>query len=265
MICTNAPWPGHQEGQAFERFFALTKQAGFDGVHLWWDAFDDGQDYRRQPELARRAGLYVENLHAPFDDINGIWEDTAAGQAVFELYLRCVDDCAAFGVPAMVMHPSRGRQHPQPNQLGLERFRRIVDRAERSGVNVTIENIFSQPKIECASWLLEEIASPRFGFCFDAGHFNIFANDMLARFGHRLMALHLHDNDGAHDQHRLPFDGNADWPALMRAVAETGYEGPTSLEIKADPQWYGALSPEEFAILAYERAARLDKLRQDAL
>jgi sugar phosphate isomerase/epimerase len=158
------------------------------------------------------------------------------------------------------MHPLRGRNHPPPSRVGLERFNRIVCKAEQAGVNVAIENIFDREKINCAAWLLTEISSSHFGLCFDAGHYNLFACDFLARFGHRLMSLHLHDNDTSGDQHRLPFDGTADWPALMHAIAATGYAGPTTLEVDADPQWYGDTGPEEFLALAYERAKQLEAL-----
>ncbi|MCL1888300.1 MAG: sugar phosphate isomerase/epimerase, partial [Kiritimatiellaeota bacterium] len=110
--------------------------------------------------------------------------------------------------------------------------------------------------------------SPRLGFCFDNGHHNARdpqTADLFARFGHRLMALHLHDNEGyltgagEEDQHRLPFDGTTDWPARMRAIAATGYNGPTSLEVVHDGDH--EKSPSEFLALAFERAARLEALR----
>lgn len=46
--------------------------------------------------------------------------------------------------------------------------------------------------------------------------------DLLALYGHRLKALHLHDNGGSRGQHRLPFDGGIDWPAVMKKLRQTG-------------------------------------------
>ena len=244
----------------------LIKQAGFEGVLVWWDFADGGEDFRMQPELARRAGLFVENMHTPFDKIQHIWEDNAAGQALFDYYMMCVDDCAAFGIPTMVMHAhKRGIHMPGDLRLGLERFKRIVDRAERLGVNVAMENQRSATQLVLAPWLLEEIVSPRFGFCLDSGHHNAREQDvdMLARFGHRLMALHLHDNDASDDMHLLPYDGTTDWAAQMRAIAETGYKGPTTLEVVNEG--YDGMPPAEFLAIAYERAKRLEGLRLECL
>jgi len=254
-------WFGYRELAGAEGL-RLMKQAGFGGVLLWWDTIE-GVDYREMPELARRAGLFVENMHTPFGHVQDIWEDNAAGKALFDYYMMCVDNCTAYGIPTMVMHAHRrGVPPPVDLQLGLDRFKRIVDRAERLGVNVAMENQRSPMQLVLAARLLEDIQSPRFGFCLDSGHHNAREEDvdLLARFGHRLMALHLHDNDATDDQHLLPFDGTIDWSAQMRAIAATGYCGPTTLEVVNEG--YENKSPAEFLAIAFERAKRLEELRR---
>jgi sugar phosphate isomerase/epimerase len=259
-------WFGYREleREGFEKIFRLIQQAGFEGVLIWWDEIENIPDYRDAPALARRAGLFVENMHTQFNEANRIWEDSAAGQALFEYYLRCVDDCAQFEIPTMVVHSIRRGSPPPASELGMERFARVIDRAERKGVNVALENQRSPEQLTRVPLLLERFGSPRFGLCYDSGHHNARElrapeADMLARFGHRLMALHLHDNDGADDQHLLPFDGTTDWAAQMRAIAQTGYAGPTALEVVNEG--CRDKSPEEFLALAYERARRLEALR----
>ena len=263
-------WFGYRELTHAEGF-RLIKQAGFDAVLLWWDFAEGGEDYRLQPELARREGLFIENIHTNFEQANHLWEDTQEGQAVYEYYLQCVEDCAAFDIPTMVVHPSYGFSAlPPTSQLGLDRLHRIVDRAEQQSVNIAMENMLRPEPIARAAWLLEQIESPRFGLCFDSGHHHARfvqtpATDLLTRFGHRLMALHLHDNHGqitnanSADEHLLPLDGTIGWAAQMRKIAETEYRGPTALEVENGG--YQDKSPEEFLALAYERAVQLEELR----
>ena len=260
MISVHASWFGY-EGLPFAECFRMAKQAGFDGVLLWWDD-DNGADFRDQPEMARREDLWVENIHAPIDGLKHIWKDTAAGQVVFERYLGCADDCAAYEIPTMVMHVNSGASLWPMSKLGIERFKRIVERAEQKGVNVAVENLRSGD-VKRVTVLLEQIDSPRFGFCFDSGHHYAWTPEinLLNRFGHRLMALHLHDNDGSADQHRLPFDGTIDWKTTMAAIAQTGYQNPTTLEVLARKPWYADMPPQEFLNKAYERALKLDQLR----
>ena len=241
--------------------FRLIRQAGFDGVCLGWIEKYEHPDYRGQPGLARREGLWVENIHVDFLKANHIWEDTAAGQAVFEYYLKCVDDCAAFEVPAMVMHADIGHNPPTVSELGFARFGRLIDGAERRGVTIAVENLTRTAQVDRARLLLERFDSPHFGFCFDSGHRNVcrVGHEWLARWPERLKALHLHDNDGTDDQHLLPFDGTTDWPMLMHAIAVTGYRGPTALEVGHEGRQ--EKSPEKFLALAFERAVRLEALR----
>ena len=80
------------------------------------------------------------------------------------------------------------------------------------------------------------------------------------------MALHLHDNDGQtsvegrKDQHRLPFDGTIDWRVTMKKIARLGYSGSICLEVKNF--FYDAISIEAFLKTAFERAQKLENLRE---
>jgi len=61
--------------------------------------------------------------------------------------------------------------------------------------------------------------------------------DLLGRYAKRLIATHLHDNDGSQDQHRLPMpgEGKADWPRIVGVLKESSYGGPVNLEVGLPP------------------------------
>ncbi|MCL2532370.1 MAG: sugar phosphate isomerase/epimerase [Oscillospiraceae bacterium] len=246
----------------FAERFHLIKQAGFDGVSLWWGDDDTDQDFELQPELARAAGLAIENIHVPFFTVNQLWSDSPLGNAVLSYYLQCIDDCADHSIPAMVMHACFGALLSPVNELGLARFGEIANHAEKRGVNVAIENL--RATNEHAAYVLEHIDTPRLGLCYDSGHWHACKDkspqfDFLARFGHRLMALHLHDNHGVDDDHILPFNGTIDWPTQIQAIAQTGRSAvPTTLEFSTD---YEGFAPEEHLAQAYIRSKQLDGIR----
>jgi endo-alpha-1,4-polygalactosaminidase (GH114 family) len=80
--------------------YRLIKEAGFDGVLLWWsNGFGRDvlgrNDYRNGPQIVRKAGLFIENIHAPVENQNDLWLDNLYGEAVFDCYLHCVIDCAS--------------------------------------------------------------------------------------------------------------------------------------------------------------------------
>jgi sugar phosphate isomerase/epimerase len=238
--------------------YRLIKKVGFDSVVLWWSEAFNRSDYRLAPPFAREAGLLIENIHAPFESINDLWLDNAAGEDICNVLLRCVEDCTAFEIPAMVMHLSGGAAPPPVSELGLNRIERIAELAEKLNVNVALENLRNVPHLDS---VLSQIDSAHIGFCYDSGHHNCRnpQEDLLGKHGARLMALHLHDNDGSDDQHRLPFDGTIDWKSVMRNIAAAGYKGTTALEVM---NWgCENLSPEEFLQLAFERAVKLDNMR----
>lgn len=77
--------------------------------------------------------------------------------------------------------------------------------------------------------------------CMDVGHTNCAvmygqpsAGDVIRILGSRIAVLHLHDNNGAEDQHHLPFSGTIDWKDVFDALDEIGYSGNYNMEIKFD-------------------------------
>ena len=53
---------------------------------------------------------------------------------------------------------------------------------------------------------------------------------MITKIGKHTGCTHIHDNDGIYDRHTLPYYGNIDWESVMKAFAETGYEGNLNYE-----------------------------------
>lgn len=235
------------------------KDAGFDGVLLWWSEHLNRNNYRSGPQIVREAGLFIENIHTPFQVQDNIWLDNLDGEASIDCYLQCVNDCAEFEIPTMVVHlPNDDKPF---NSLGLDRIKRIAEKAEQLDVNVALENLHN---ITNLSYMLEHVDSQRVGFCYDCcHHYNYYpSDDLLSKYGSRLMALHLHDYNG-NAIHRLPFDGIIDWSVAMKKIAKTGYSGSTAIEAM---NWgYKDLTVEEFLKKAFERAKMLKALKLDSL
>ena len=53
---------------------------------------------------------------------------------------------------------------------------------------------------------------------------------MIRALGHRLQALHIHDNDRWHDSHQIPFSMSIDFAPIAAALKEIGYKGWFTLE-----------------------------------
>ncbi len=240
----------------FRERYRLIREAGFECVMLWWsDRFGRGAGYEADADLARDAGLRIENMHAPVHGQNDLSLDSAQGEQVLRDYLKCVDDCHAHQIPAVVIHLPDD-DHPLTG-IGNGRLDRIIGRAGDLGIRVAFENLRN---IRNLSAVLDRVPFPHVGFCYDSCHHANHApeTDLLALFGHRLAALHLHDNGGPHHQHRLPFDGSLDWGPVMEKIRRTGYRGAAALE---PMNWdYADMDIRDFLRLAHERAARLEQM-----
>lgn len=145
--------------------YRLIKEAGFDGVLLWWSEYLGRNDYRDGPQIVREAGLSIENIHAPFQVQDNIWLDNLDGEASVDCYLQCVADCTNFEIPTMVVHlPDDDKPY---NALGLNRIKKIAEKAEQLGVNVALENLHNLINL---SYILEQVDSQRIGICYDCCH-----------------------------------------------------------------------------------------------
>jgi len=77
-------------------------------------------------------------------------------------------------------------------------------------------------------------------------------------YGNKLMALHLHDNDGTDDQHRIPGKGTINWDSIVRKIRQTTYRGAVSLEVtNENSELYSNMSAQEFLKVANEKIKML--------
>ena len=228
--------------------------AGFDGVILLWaDYFDP--DYKDFPKYAENEGLYVENAHAPYMQANTIWDDTITGDSYVNHIIRCIEECSVYNIPTLIMHPINGVTPLHKNNVGLERFKKIVEGAEKYSVNIAIEN---QGNPEYLDLVFKNIQSDRLCFCYDSGHENFYSPsiDLLNLYGDKLVALHLHDNNGQEDAHALPFSGNIDWNRIARKLKKFNYNGAVALET-LNKGFEHIASPLEFLQIALDRAKKI--------
>lgn len=220
------------------RRLQLIKESGFEAVSVWWEDEIGQPGYPRgdMPALVRESGLTLENIHAPYDQVDNLWsENKVRREAIIDRYYKWLYECAQYQIPLMVMHII-DRAYPQkPNRWGIESLTRIVHKAEELGIRIAIENTGSADYID---FVLDEINSEYLGLCYDSSHDRLYSSQMgivLLKQGHRLFTAHLSDNDGDFDQHWLPGEGIIDWQYLGSCFPVQHYKGCLSLEVQAKP------------------------------
>ena len=123
-----------------------------------------------------------------------------------------------------------------------------------------MENLNEPGHWDISTRLLEAYPPDYVGFCYDSGHGNE-GEDGLAYLEHlkeRLIAVHLHDNDGTADQHLIPFTGTVDWDRLAQIHSRSSYAGPVNIETVMHRT--GLTDEDEFLARTYAAAARIHHL-----
>lgn len=196
-------------------------------VNIEHPAFEDAM------KALAKAGIVVDNFHAPFKGLNVIWEPGEAGDGMLARLMTGVDLCVKHGVNLMVAHVSNGRPMPPIIPAGLERYDRLMAYAREKGVTIAFE---SHRFVENVKYFMERY--PEAGFCLDTSHEDAFTPGVryMPMWGHRLVATHLSDNEYVcdYDMHMLPFDGHIDFTQTAREIAESDREVTLMLEIKPD-------------------------------
>jgi len=239
--------------------YQLIKNARFDAVNIYWG----DEDKHEQVKAAKEYGLTIDCVHSANDNANSIWEEGAGGDERKNVLISCVEDCARYNIPTIVIHLTGFPTYPPVTELGLQRLGEIIQFAGQKNVKIAFENLWTFEHLDA---VFEGFPSPNVGFCYDTGHENLNQHkDCLAAYGHRLFTLHINDNfsDGF-DAHVLPFDGTIEWDEIMARLNQCKKVDFFTLEIyKLDSGTheksciYKDRTAEEFLGMAYQRAVKL--------
>ncbi len=214
---------------------------------------DDWEDFmKRDLELFAKHGLRVHQTHCPFyryttyEDIQNVMRE--------RIYEATVKSGAEF----MVVHGDefnvalREYSPEAAFEYNHNMFAPFVKRAEQDGVKIAFETVFADNIKGCERYcaraeelerLIHSFESDAAVCCWDFGHANVAFGkeqyDVARRMGHKLACTHVHDNQGRHDDHLLPYQGNIDWKEITAAFKEAGYQGQFVYELV-----YGKIAPE---------------------
>lgn len=249
------------------------KKAGFDAVFTDWH---EGCPLAEWKALADSLGLEMPFIHAPFSKIEYIWEDDEMGDWALGTQLACLEESAKNNIPIVVCHVFKGfGKEDAPNDLGLSRLQKLVDRAQELGVKIAFENTEGEGYLDAV--MKHFWNHPAAGFCIDTGHevcYN-YGHDLIAKYGERLIATHLDDNLGIsgesifwHDDlHLLPWDGVVDFEGTAKRIQNTPFSDVLMFELtvhskpnRHDNDQYLEMGCDAYLAEAYRRAQRFAAL-----
>lgn len=235
----------------------ILKKTGFDAADInLASAISDGNfmqsdDWRdeilRIKEEGEGLGLEMSQAHLPFY----YFLDSSVPELDFkkEITLRTVEACGMLGIKWAVFHAGNDlnavMSAKESKRGTVEYLKPIMELAEKCEVGIAVENLFVPNHIKrqhryCAT--VEEVidlvdtVGGNIGVCWDFGHANLVGDDQtecLRAISKRLKCMHVHDNNGTHDDHMLPYSyhSTVDWARILPVLSEIGYQGNFNFEV----------------------------------
>lgn len=203
------------------------------GVEVWASrAVDEpaarGQSFDALARSCSRAGFVSVHVRGMF----WYWNP--------EKLRREIDFVQSVGGRTLVIHPvCLGLKRPG-DRIDVNEVRRIAEYAEARGVRLALENVRN------SVWMLDHVLGvlgpdpeeTNLGVCIDVGHAHLSTDagsepvsTYLTRYADSLIHLHLHDNNGARDEHLAIGEGTIDWSRSLVTLRAIGYSGTAVLEI----------------------------------
>jgi len=216
--------------------FKMIRDAGFEGVEPM-SAMDREEVLKARDATGLQIPSVCDSVHwaKPLSDPN-----PTAREVGLEGLKTALRDCHAYGGSSVLLVPAvvnKEVSYADAYTRSQAEIRKALPLVEELGLKLAIENVwnyFLMSPLEAARYV-DEFKSPAVGWQFDVG--NIIAwgwpEQWIRVLGPRIQKLHIkefsrkkRDSEGLWKGFEVDyFEGDNDWPAVMRALHEVGYHG----------------------------------------
>ncbi len=149
-------------------------------------------------------------------------------------FSEMIPKAAAAGVPNLICFS--GNREGQEDSEGLvncaKGLRQLMPLAEKHGVTILMEllNSYGHADYQCdkSAWgaaLCEMVGSERFKLLFDIYHMQIMEGNIIENIRDRHQYIGHYHTGGVPGRHELDETQELYYPAIMKAIVETGYKG----------------------------------------
>ncbi|MCO5216781.1 MAG: DUF309 domain-containing protein [Thermomicrobiales bacterium] len=200
---------------------------------------------------AHAAGVTIRSVHTieQLHPVMSPYERRA--EEGREMMYRAIEFASIVGAGVLVWHGPYRREVASKVQWQrfIEETRELASQCRANGITLALENVGRCAlghvrDVTAFARELAEFEDDSIGFVFDpfqAAEAGANPFMMLAAMGNRVVNVHVSDwlESDPSQRHLPPGDGDLPWPAITRAIAGSGYEGPLIIE--------GVLGSDEIA------------------
>lgn len=240
-----------KDGETLEAKFRLLKELGFDGVELpspnsW--TVDEVVAASKATGLPVHGVVCSEHWASPLNH-----DDPAVRAKCVEAIREAIQDAKAYGATSVLVVPAvvrKGMPYDEAWKRSREEILKVVPDAEAAGINILFENVWNNFLLSPreAAEFVDSFQSPRVGWYLDVGNLVAYGwpEQWIRILGPRVMKVDVKeysreklDQEGRWEGFNVGLlEGDCDWPAVMNALDEIGYEGWMTAEISGgDRAW----------------------------
>ena len=191
------------------------------------------QQILHEKTLADEAGVTIWQVHGPwrYPPHDETEELRAERAEVMRRSIRCAGliGCIYWVIhPIMPFGPNEDFNTRLFWQLNFDFFRALLPYAKENGVTICFENMpmlkLSMSTPQKTLEFIHMIDDENFKLCLDTGHcavFGIQPADAVRLAGSDMKVMHVHDNNGSHDDHMVPLTGLINWKAYNEALRKS--------------------------------------------
>ena len=271
------PYP---DRMSLKQCLQLAKDAGFDGIELNYDLESDlspksgTREFTEIRKMAEDIGIAISGvcsfLFWPYPLTSNDPAERAKGMELAAKMTQAAHDLGTENllvVPGAVHMPWRDDHDPTPNDVCDKRAReaigKLLPNAEKLNVHLNMENIFFNgfllSPMEMVDFV-DSFDSPYVQVHFDTGNIMEyqFPEHWIPILGKRIKNVHLKEftkkgTDHSLEAFRPLLDGTTNWPVVLEAFDQVGYDGYLTFEYFHPYQHF----PEA---LIYQTADSLDRM-----
>lgn len=190
--------------------------------------------------ILEKHGLTCALGTESFANIVEGFNNQANHEKLIKPYMGLIDQAADKGIPTVIVFS--GNRKGISDEAGWEAcatgLDAIVKHAEKKGVMVVMELLNSKVNhkdYQCDNtpWgaaLVDKIGSPNFKLLYDIYHMQIMEGDIIATIQEYKDYIAHYHTGGVPGRHEINQNQELNYPAIMRAIVDTGYKGYVAQE-----------------------------------
>jgi L-ribulose-5-phosphate 3-epimerase len=234
------------EGLSYAKRFKMARDAGFEVLQA--PTTRDPREAEEMKKAAEDTGLKIDSVmnmdHWKYPLSSS---DAAVVEKGMSGMRASLHNAKLWGAGAVLLVPAvvtPGTSYREAWTRSQTQIRKLVPLAAGLKVVIAIEEVWNKfllSPLEMASYV-DEFKSPWVQVWFDVGNVVLYGypQDWIRTLGTRINRLHLKDfkvEKGCFSWENLG-DGSIDWSAVRAALAEVGFKGSATCELKAGGEAY---------------------------